>query len=156
MEKKLRQHRTKTIYWILCMSCLHLFRHIAQFVLARRQPCRVLVVQSDEKSDCAIHAQSLCGIALKFAAALLALILLSGCAADNKPEQSEPQTSASFAGVSAVTRDAEPEVTVQETSGAVGTSDTSEAASKEVSSAEAGSFESGSGQASAEIEHGTV
>ena len=61
----LRQHRTKTIYWILCMSCLHLFRHIAQFVLARRQPCRVLVVQSDEKSDCAIHAQSLCGIALK-------------------------------------------------------------------------------------------
>ena len=65
-------------------------------------------------------------------------------------------SSASFAGVSAVTRDAEPEVTVQETSGAVGTSDTSEAASKEVSSAEAGSFESGSGQAPAEIEHGTV
>ena len=93
---------------------------------------------------------------LRFTAALLALILLSGCAADNKPEQSEPQTSASFAGVSAVTRDAEPEVTVQETSGAVGTSDTSEAASKEVSSAEAGSFESGSGQAPAEIEHGTV
>ena len=24
MEKKIRQHRTKTIYWILCMSCLHL------------------------------------------------------------------------------------------------------------------------------------
>ena len=156
MEKKLRQHRTKTIYWILCMSCLHLFRHIAQFVLARRQPCYVLVVQSDEKSDCAIHAQSLCGIALKFAAALLALILLSGCAADNKPEQSEPQTSASSAGVSVVSRETEPEVTVQETSGAVGTSDTSEAASKEVSSAEAGSFESGSGQAPAEIEHGTV
>ena len=61
----LRQRRTKTIYWILYASCLHLFRHIAQFVLARRQPCRVLVVQSDEKSDCAIHAQSLCGIALK-------------------------------------------------------------------------------------------
>ena len=66
MEKKLRQHRTKTIYWILCMSCLHLFRHIAQFVLARRQPCYVLVVQSDEKSDCAIHAQSLRVIALIF------------------------------------------------------------------------------------------
>lgn len=93
---------------------------------------------------------------LKFAAALLALILLSGCAADNKPEQSEPQTSASSAGVSAVTRDAEPEVTVQETSGTVGTFDTSEAASADVSSAEAGSFESGSGQAPAEIEHGTV
>ena len=93
---------------------------------------------------------------LRFTAALLALTLLSGCAADNKPEQSEPQTSASSAGVSAVTRDAEPEVTVQETSGAVGTSDTSEAASADVSSAEAGSFESGSGQAPAEIEHGTV
>ena len=46
------------------MSCLHIFRHLAQFVLARRQPCFVLIVQSDEKSDCAIHAQSLCGIAL--------------------------------------------------------------------------------------------
>ena len=46
------------------MSCLHLFRHLAQFVLARRQPCVVLIVQSDEKSDCAIHAQSLCGIAI--------------------------------------------------------------------------------------------
>ena len=57
------QHRTKTIYWILYVSCLHLSRHIAQFVLARRQPCRVLIVQSDEKSDYAIHAQSLCGIA---------------------------------------------------------------------------------------------
>ena len=26
------QHRTKTIFWILHTSCLHLFRHIAQFV----------------------------------------------------------------------------------------------------------------------------
>ena len=65
-ELILRQHRTKTIYWILHVSCLHIFRHIAQFVLARRQPCVVLIVQSDEKSDCAIHAQSLCGIALNF------------------------------------------------------------------------------------------
>ena len=56
---------------------------------------------------------------LRFTAALLALILLSGCAADNKPEQSEPQTSASSAGVSVVSRGAEPEGTVQETSGAV-------------------------------------
>ena len=54
-EEYLRQHRTKTIFWILHTSCLHLFRHIAQFVL---------VVQSDEKSDCAIRVQSLCGIAL--------------------------------------------------------------------------------------------
>ena len=30
--------------------CLHLFRYIAQFVLARRQPCVVLIVQSDGKS----------------------------------------------------------------------------------------------------------
>ena len=67
---------------------------------------------------------------LRFAAALLALILLSGCAADNKPVQSEPQTSASSESVSAVSWGAEPEVTVQETSSAVGTSDTSEAASK--------------------------
>ena len=93
---------------------------------------------------------------LRFTAALLALTLLSGCAADNKPEQSEPQTSASSAGVSAVSQGTEPEVAVLENSGTIGTSDTSEAASKEVSSAEAGSFESGSGQAPAEIEHGTV
>ena len=64
VAEDLGQHRTKTIFWILHTSCLHLFRHIAQFVLARRQPCVVLIVQSDEKSDCAIHAQSLCGIAL--------------------------------------------------------------------------------------------
>ena len=30
--------------------------HLAQFVLARRQPCVVLIVQSDEKSDCASEA----------------------------------------------------------------------------------------------------
>ena len=65
MTEIIRQHRTKTIYWILYVSCLHLFRHLAQFVLARRQPCVVLIVQSDEKSDCAIHAQSLCGIAIR-------------------------------------------------------------------------------------------
>ena len=93
---------------------------------------------------------------LRFTAALLALTLLSGCAADNKPEQSEPQTSASSAGVSAVSQGTEPEVAVLENSGTIGTSDTSEAESKEVSSAEAGSFESGSGQASAEIEHVTA
>ena len=93
---------------------------------------------------------------LRFTAALLALTLLSGCAADNKPEQSEPQTSASSAGVSAVSQGTEPEVAVLENSGTIGTSDTSEAESKEVSSAEAGPPESGSGQASAEIEHVTA
>ena len=75
---------------------------------------------------------------LRFTAALLALTLLSGCAADNKPEQSEPQTSASSACVSAVSQGTEPEVAVLENSGTIGTSDTSEA----------GSFESGSVQAS--------
>ena len=60
----LRQHRTKTIFCILYASCLHIFRNLAQFVLTRRQPCFVLIVQSDEKSDCTIRAQSLCGIAL--------------------------------------------------------------------------------------------
>ena len=64
IKGNLGQHRTKTIFWILHTSCLHLLRHIAQFVLARRQPCVVLIVQSDEKSDCAIRVQSLCGIAL--------------------------------------------------------------------------------------------
>lgn len=51
---------------------------------------------------------------LRFTAALLALTLLSGCAADNKPEQSEPQTSASSACVSAVSQGTEPEVAVPE------------------------------------------
>ena len=60
----LRQHRTKTIYWILYASCLHIFRHIAQKLLDGRQPACVVFVQSDEKSDGAICAQSLCGIAL--------------------------------------------------------------------------------------------
>ena len=32
----IRQHRTKTFFWILHTSCLHIFRDIAQFVLARR------------------------------------------------------------------------------------------------------------------------
>jgi putative iron-only hydrogenase system regulator len=45
--------------------CLHIFRHLAQFVLARRQPCVVLIVQFDEKSDCASAQQSLCGVALE-------------------------------------------------------------------------------------------
>jgi len=47
-------------------SCLHLFRHIAQILLEIRQYSCVEFVQSAEKSDCAICAQSLCGIALIF------------------------------------------------------------------------------------------
>ena len=37
---ELGQHRTKTIFWILHTSCLHIFRDIAQFVLARHQALR--------------------------------------------------------------------------------------------------------------------
>ena len=49
----------------LYASCLHIFRHLAQIFLDGRQPACVKFVQSDEKSDCEICAQSLCGVALK-------------------------------------------------------------------------------------------
>ena len=49
----------------LHVICLHIFRHIAQKLLAIRQYACVVFMQSDEKSDCASAAQSLCGIALK-------------------------------------------------------------------------------------------
>ena len=45
--------------------CLHIFRHITQILLERRQPSCVEFRQSDEKSDCASCAQWLCGIALR-------------------------------------------------------------------------------------------
>ncbi|MCM1439381.1 MAG: hypothetical protein NC131_09320 [Roseburia sp.] len=45
-------------------SCLHIFRHIAPKFLDRREPACEILVQSDEKSDCATRTQSLCGIAL--------------------------------------------------------------------------------------------
>ena len=44
--------------------CLHISRHLAQKLLEIRQYSCVVSVQSDEKSDCASDAQSLCGIAL--------------------------------------------------------------------------------------------
>ena len=46
-------------------SCLHLFRHIARKLLEIREYSCVAFVQSDEKSDCAIRIQSLCGAAIK-------------------------------------------------------------------------------------------
>ena len=49
----------------LYASCLHIFRHLAQISLDGRQPACAQFVQSAEKSDGAICAQSLCGIALK-------------------------------------------------------------------------------------------
>jgi len=45
--------------------CLHIFRHTAQKLLEIRQYSCVVSVQSDEKSDFASAAQSLCGVALK-------------------------------------------------------------------------------------------
>ncbi len=44
--------------------CLHIFRHIAQKFLDRRQPACKISIQSDEKSDGASCAQALCGVAL--------------------------------------------------------------------------------------------
>ena len=61
----LRQHRTKPALRALHASCLHIFRHLAQVLLGGRQPAGVDLVQSDEKSDGAICAQALCGVALK-------------------------------------------------------------------------------------------
>ena len=45
---------------ILHVIYLHIFRHITQILLAIRHK----FMQSDEKSDCASDAQSLCGVAL--------------------------------------------------------------------------------------------
>jgi hypothetical protein len=56
MDKRLRQHRTKTavstslIPRLLLHICLHIFRHIAPKLLGKRQLAVVVLVQSDEKS----------------------------------------------------------------------------------------------------------
>ncbi len=52
------------------VPCLHLFRHIAQKFLDIRQYACEISIQSDEKSDGAIHTQSLCGIAFILTLAL--------------------------------------------------------------------------------------
>jgi hypothetical protein len=49
---------------ILHVICLHIFRHLAQKSLDRRQPACTIFAQSDKKSDGASDAQSLCGVAL--------------------------------------------------------------------------------------------
>ncbi len=46
-------------------ACLHIFRNLAQILLEIRQYSCVEFMQADIKSDCAIHMQSLCGVALK-------------------------------------------------------------------------------------------
>ena len=85
-KRVLRQHRTKTALrlsttalhkfrqpisvrlWLRFLGrhliCLHIFRHLAQKFLDIRQYAFEISVQSDEKSDSASAALSLCGIAL--------------------------------------------------------------------------------------------
>ena len=46
--------------------CLHIFRHIAQKSLERRQPSCGISAQSDEKSDCASCAPDLISVSLNF------------------------------------------------------------------------------------------
>ena len=84
-KRILRQHRTKTALrlsatalhkfrqpisvrlWLRFLGrhliCLHIFRHLAQKSLDIRQYAFGISVQSDEKSDSASAALSLCGIA---------------------------------------------------------------------------------------------
>jgi len=45
-------------------ACLHIFRHLAQILLEIRQYYCIEFMQADEISDCAIHTQSLCDLAL--------------------------------------------------------------------------------------------
>ena len=76
---------------------------------------------------------------IRIYAALLALVILSGCAADNKPVQSEPQTSASSESASAVSQDTQPVVSGEETDDGRNSYDTGEAASSEEVTVEHGS-----------------
>ena len=62
--QKLKATPHKARLTALHVICLHIFRHITQKSLDRRQPACVIFMQSDEKSDCASAAQSLCGVAL--------------------------------------------------------------------------------------------
>lgn len=78
---------------------------------------------------------------IRIYAALLALVILSGCAADNKPVQSEPQTSASSESASAVSQDTQPVVSGEETDDGRNSYDTGEAASSEEVTVEHGSLE---------------
>ncbi len=46
-------------------ACLHIFRQLTQILLKIRQYSCAQFMQADVKSDCAIHMQSLYGVALK-------------------------------------------------------------------------------------------
>ncbi len=61
----LRQYRTMTARRLCVRCCLHIFRQLTQILLEIRQYSCVEFMQADEISDCAIHTQSLCGVALK-------------------------------------------------------------------------------------------
>jgi hypothetical protein len=63
MQPKATPHKEHLA--ILHVICLHIFRHLAQKSLDRRQPACTIFAQSDKKSDGASDAQSLCDIALK-------------------------------------------------------------------------------------------
>ena len=64
--------------------CLHIFRHLVQKFLDRRQPACKISIQSDEKSDGASCAQALCGVALKFIIAHLCEHFFNSCNALNR------------------------------------------------------------------------
>jgi len=53
----LRQYRIINGYRLCCTLSLHIFRHLAQISLDRRQPAHTQFIQPDEKSDCAIVRQ---------------------------------------------------------------------------------------------------
>ena len=69
----------------LYVICLHIFRHFTQKSLDRRKPACMIFMQSDEKSDCASDAQSLCSIAFIL---LIAAGILSGCSDREKSSAS--------------------------------------------------------------------
>ena len=57
------------------VSCLHIFPHLAQKFLDRRQPACEISIQSDEKSDCAIYALDLISASLNLKPESFFLIL---------------------------------------------------------------------------------
>ncbi len=64
-------------------ACLHIFRYLAQKLLEIRRYSCVTFVQANEKSDCAITRQSLCGIALEPVQYLPAHVFLANFASDS-------------------------------------------------------------------------
>ncbi len=61
---KATPRKVRLTAWRHIYLYLHIFRYFAQKFLAGRQPCGVISIQSDEKSDCVSAPPTLCGIAL--------------------------------------------------------------------------------------------